>query len=211
MVPHRGIINLLQCMQNAYPLDSTDRVLQKAPYSFAVSVWELFWALTTGAKLVYAEPEGHKDPEYLRDLIIEQGITTLHFVPSMLRMFLQTPDVEKCVSLRRVLCGGEALQMELVRLFFEGLRHTELHNRYGPTEASVDAACFACQPNETYHSVPIGKPTPNTEMYILDPDMNPVPVGVAGELYIGGVQLARGYLNRDDLTQNAFVENPFFE
>ena len=211
MVPHRGIINRLQWMQDAYPLDTDDKVLQKTPYSFDVSVWELFWPLMTGAKLVYAEPEGHKDPGYLRDLIIEQGISTLHFVPSMLNVFLQIPDLELCTSVSRVFCSGEALQTEQERTFFVRLRNAQLHNLYGPTEASVDVSYFACQPDSQYSTVPIGRPVANTQLHILDANLNPLPLGVSGELYIGGVQLARGYLNRDDLTQSTFVENPYFE
>ena len=211
MVPHRGIINLMLLLKDAYGIDSTDRFLQKTPYSFDASVWELFLPLTTGARLIYAKPEGHKDPEYIRDIIVEQGITTLNFGPSMLSIFLQTPDLEQCVDLRRVFCGGEALQMEHVRLFYERLSHTELHNQYGPTEASVLVTRFACQPNETYRSVPIGRATPNNQLYLLDTHLHPVPVGVTGELYIGGAQLARGYLNRKELTQSTFIENPYHE
>ena len=137
MVPHRGIINLLLSLKDAYLVGSNDRFLQKTPYSFDAAVYELFLPLISGARLIYAKPEGHKDPEYIRDIIVEQGITTVLFAPSMLNLFLQTPGLEQCVDLRRVFCGGEALQTEQVRLFFERLSHTELHNQYGPTEASV--------------------------------------------------------------------------
>ncbi len=211
MVPHRGIINRLQWMQKAYPIDASDRILQKTPYSFDVSVWELFWPLMQGAQLVYARPEGHKDPDYLRDLMIERAITTLHFVPSMLGLFLQAAEVEQCRSVRRVFCSGEALQPEHVRRFFERFDHCELHNLYGPTEASVDVSYFACQRDADYRSVPIGKPVDNTQLLILDKNLQPVPVGIVGELYIGGVQLARGYLKREELTRNTFIDNPFQE
>lgn len=209
MVPHRGIINRLLWMQDSYPLDGSDRVLQKTPYSFDVSVWELFWPLLTGASIVYAKPEGHKDPDYLRDLIREQGITTLHFVPSMLGIFLQTDAIEECSSIRRVFCSGEALQLDHERRFFERLSNAELHNLYGPTEASVDVSYYACSANNPYRSVPIGKPVSNTQLHILDKQLQPVPQGIVGELYIGGVQLARGYLNREELTASTFIDNPF--
>ena len=211
MVPHRGIINRLQWMQKTYPLDASDHVLQKTPYSFDVSVWELFWPLMVGAQLIYAKPEGHKDPDYLRDIICEQNISTLHFVPSMLGVFLQSTDIEKCSSIRRVFCSGEALQPEHVRRFFDRIGHSELHNLYGPTEASVDVSYFACQANTDYRSVPIGKPVANTQLHILNDNLQPVPAGIVGELYIGGVQLARGYLKREELSRETFIDNPFYE
>jgi amino acid adenylation domain-containing protein len=209
MVPHKGIINRLLWMQNAYPLDSSDRILQKTPYSFDVSVWELFWPLIIGAELVYAKPEGHKEADYLRDTINKYNISTLHFVPTMLGIFLQTADIENCSSIKRVFCSGEALQLEHEKRFFQRLDKAELHNLYGPTEASVDVSYFACRPDSDYSSVPIGKPVSNTQLYVLDKHLAPVPVGVVGELYIGGIQLARGYLKREELTRDTFIDNPF--
>lgn len=205
---HEGIVNRLLWMQHAYGLDSTDRVLQKTPYSFDVSVWEFFWPLMTGACLVVAKPEGHKDPNYLIDLIVRQRITTMHFVPSMLRIFLETGRVESCSSLRRVICSGEALPADLETRFFERLQ-CELHNLYGPTEASVDVTYWQCQPGSGRSSVPIGRPVWNTQIYILDEQLRPAPIGVPGELHIGGVQLARGYLNRPQLTAEKFIRDPF--
>jgi amino acid adenylation domain-containing protein len=210
MVPHGGIVNRILWMQSQYPIGSGDNVLQKTPYSFDVSVWELFWPLMTGATLVYAKPEGHKDPDYLRNLIIEKNISTLHFVPSMLGIFLQSDAIEQCQTIRRVFCSGEALPVEFEKRFFQRLGFAELHNLYGPTEASVDVSYFACQAGSKYPSVPIGKPVANTQLHVLDPYLQPVPQGVIGELHIGGVQLARGYLNRQDLTSAAFIDNPFF-
>jgi amino acid adenylation domain-containing protein/FkbH-like protein len=205
---HEGIVNRLLWMQHAYGLDGSDRILQKTPYSFDVSVWEFFWPLMTGACLVMARPEGHKDPSYLCDLIQRQKITTLHFVPSMLRIFLEAEGVEACSSLRRVICSGEALPLEVQDRFFERLQ-AELHNLYGPTEAAVDVTYWACIPNYSRSIVPIGRPIWNTQIYILDPRLQPVPVGVPGELHIGGVGLARGYLNRPQLTAEKFIRDPF--
>lgn len=208
MNTHQGIVNRLLWMQEAYRLTSEDRVLQKTPFSFDVSVWEFFWPLLTGARLVLAKPEGHRDSHYLVNLIAEEEITTLHFVPSMLQVFLEEPDLEKCRSLKRVICSGEALPVDLMRRFFASLK-CELHNLYGPTEAAIDVTYWQCQPNEEQLIVPIGRPIANTQIYLLDQDLQPVPVGVKGELHIGGVGLARGYLNRPDLTQQKFIPNPF--
>ncbi|HEX6292477.1 MAG TPA: amino acid adenylation domain-containing protein [Herpetosiphonaceae bacterium] len=205
---HRAIVNRLLWMQDAYELDATDRVLQKTPFSFDVSVWEFFWPLLSGARLVVARPEGHKDPAYLTQVIAAQQITTLHFVPSMLRLFLEQPELEACRSLRRVICSGEALPSEVQDHFFTRL-HAELHNLYGPTEAAVDVTAWACQPDHPLPIVPIGRPIANTQIYLLDPHVQPVPVGVPGELHIGGVQLARGYLHRPDLTAERFIPDPF--
>src|ERR1019366_8835694 len=205
---HKGIVNRLLWMQDAYRLDGSDSVLQKTPYSFDVSVWEFFWPLMTGARLVVARPEGHKDPNYLVNLIIEQKITTMHFVPSMLRIFLETAGVEQCKSLRRVICSGGALPFELQERFFQRLG-AEFHNLYGPTEAAVDVSYWQCTPDTELSSVPIGKPIWNTQLYILDKHLRPVPIGVAGELHIGGVNLARGYLKKPELTAQKFIPDPF--
>src|SRR5580704_10387154 len=205
---HEGIVNRLLWMQGAYGLDGSDRVLQKTPYSFDVSVWEFFWPLMTGACLVVARPEGHKDPDYLVKLIQSAQITTLHFVPSMLRIFLETEGVERCQSLRRVICSGEALSAPLRDRFFRIL-DTELHNLYGPTEAAVDVSYWQCKPDSGLSIVPIGKPIWNTQLYILDQYLQPVPIGVPGELHIGGVNLARGYLKQPELTAQKFIRDPF--
>ncbi|HEU4964901.1 MAG TPA: amino acid adenylation domain-containing protein [Bacilli bacterium] len=211
MNEHRGIVNRLLWMQEAYELTAEDRILQKTPFSFDVSVWEFFWPLLTGARLVVAKPEGHKDAKYLVDLIREQGITTLHFVPSMLQVFLEQPNVETCTSVRQVMCSGEALPLDLQERFFARLRRPHLHNLYGPTEAAIDVTAWTCERGGGRLSVPIGKPIANTQMYILDERLQPVPTGVAGELHIGGVQLARGYHNRPELTAEKFIAHPFGE
>jgi amino acid adenylation domain-containing protein len=205
---HRGICNRLFWMQDAYPLQSDDRVLQKTPFGFDVSVWEFFWPLQVGAALVMARPGGHRDAGYLRRAILENGITTLHFVPSMLQVFLEEPALEDCTSLRRVICSGEALPFDLTRRFFARLP-AELHNLYGPTEAAVDVTAWACERGAEGPVVPIGRPIANTRIYLLDERLEPVPVGVPGELYIGGVQVARGYLNRPELSAERFVRDPF--
>jgi amino acid adenylation domain-containing protein/FkbH-like protein len=205
---HEGIVNRLLWMQHAYRLDASDRVMQKTPYSFDVSVWEFFWPLMTGACLAVARPEGHKDPNYLVDFIVQHKITTMHFVPSMLRIFLEADGVERCTSLRRVICSGEALPLEVQQRFFQRLG-AELHNLYGPTEASVDVTYWECHPDSAHSNVPIGRPIWNTQIYILDKRLQPMPIGVPGELHIGGVGLARGYLNRPELTAEKFIPDPF--
>ncbi|EFH85738.1 non-ribosomal peptide synthetase [Ktedonobacter racemifer] len=205
---HRGICNRLLWMQDAYQLTEQDCVLQKTPFSFDVSVWEFFWPMMAGARLVVARPEGHKDSAYLVSLIQEQQITTLHFVPSMLQVFVMEPGLEQCTSLRQVMCSGEALPYELQESFFA--RHgAALHNLYGPTEAAIDATYWECQRNNQRHIVPIGYPIANTQIYILNRYGQPVPVGVPGELHIGGIGVARGYLNRAELTNERFIANPF--
>ncbi|KOP23591.1 amino acid adenylation protein [Hapalosiphon sp. MRB220] len=208
MNTHRGICNRLLWMQDVYQLTAEDKILQKTPFSFDVSVWEFFWPLITGARLIIAQPGGHRDSSYLVNTIIQEEITTLHFVPSMLQVFLQAKGVENCQSLKRVITSGEALPVSLQEQFFARLG-CELHNLYGPTEAAIDVTFWQCQLQSQYPTVPIGRPIANTQIYILDQDLQPVPVGVVGELYIGGVGVARGYWRRPELTTERFVSNPF--
>ncbi|ORV58912.1 non-ribosomal peptide synthetase [Mycobacterium europaeum] len=205
---HAGIRNRLLWMQDAYRLTGDDRVLHKTPVSFDPSVWEIFWPLIVGARVVMAKPEGHKDAAYLVATIVERGVTTMHFVPSMLRRFLAEPGVAACTSLRRVFCSGEALPYDLRDHFLTALR-AELYNLYGPTEAAIDVTGFHCCRGESGTVVPIGRPIANIRAHILDAHLQPVPVGVPGELFIGGVGLGRGYLNRPDLTAAIFVADPF--
>jgi amino acid adenylation domain-containing protein len=209
MNEHRGVVNRLQWMQNTYALDTNDAVLQKTPFSFDVSVWEFFWPLLNGAKLVMARPEGHKDTDYLTAVIRQHQITTLHFVPSMLQVFLEHAEVGQCLSLVRVICSGEALPGSLARRFQQRLPGVGLHNLYGPTEAAVDVTAWACTGEKLADNIPIGRPIANTQIYILDAHGQPAPAGVAGELHIGGVQVARGYLNRPELTAERFIPDPF--
>jgi amino acid adenylation domain-containing protein len=205
---HSGLLNRLHWMQEAYHLTDADRVLQKTPFTFDVSVWEFLWPLINGACLVVARPGGHRDGAYLTRLIQSQQITTLHFVPSMLEAFLREPEVERCSSLRRVICSGEALSYELQQSFFER-SSAALHNLYGPTEASIDVTAWECRRDDDRNVVPIGRPIANTQIYILDRHLNPVPIGVTGEVHIGGIGLARGYFNRPELTAEKFVADPF--
>jgi amino acid adenylation domain-containing protein/non-ribosomal peptide synthase protein (TIGR01720 family) len=208
MNTHNAIHNRLQWMQETYHLTSVDAVLQKTPFSFDVSVWEIFWPLLSGARLVMALPERHGDSAYLAQLIAMHNITTLHFVPSMLREFLAEERLASQNALRQVFCSGEALSFELQQRFFACL-HAALHNLYGPTEAAIDVTYWPCQRQSATPAVPIGHPIANTQIYVLDEYLQPVPIGVAGELHIGGLGLARGYFQRPDLTAEKFIPDPF--
>ncbi|MBK9999189.1 MAG: AMP-binding protein [Nitrospira sp.] len=172
-------------MQEAYRLTPADRVLQKTPISFDVSVWEFFWPLLVGAELVMAEPDAHKDPARLIQHIVEQGITTLHFVPPMLQAFLDQPGVETCRSLRQILCSGEALPATLPPRVQQVLPGVALHNLYGPTEAAIDVTAWTC-PTPPAPTVPIGRPIANLQIYVLDPQGEPVPIGVPGDATSAG-------------------------
>jgi amino acid adenylation domain-containing protein len=204
---HAGIVNRLRWMQHEYRLGGTDRVLQKTPIGFDVSVWELIWPLVTGATLVFARPGGHRDPEYLHDVIDRLGVTTCHFVPSMLRVFVETPS-GRHPSLRRVICSGEELPARLAARVLDRWPATELHNLYGPAEAAIDVTAYrVCAPVPP--RVPIGRPITGAELFVLDGRGQPRPIGVPGELFIAGVQLARCYAGRPDLTAERFVPHPF--
>ncbi|RVX39043.1 amino acid adenylation domain-containing protein [Nonomuraea polychroma] len=203
-VSHRAIVNRLRWMQEAFGLTADERVLHKTPLSFDVSVWELFWPLMVGAGMVVAEPGAHRDGARLAALAATHNVTTMHFVPSMLELFLDEPDLP---ALRRVICSGEALGAELAARCHDRLPHTELHNLYGPTEAAVDVTWHPCEPGERL--VPIGRPVANTRLEVLGADGHRVPVGTPGELCLGGVQLARGYVNRPELTAERFVPDPY--
>ena len=205
---HSALHNRLAWMQEAYPLNPSDTVLQKTPFSFDVSVWEFFWPLMVGARLAVANPGDHRDAARLTALIRQHNVTTLHFVPSMLRAFMADDGVTACTSLKQMICSGEALQLEMQEAVFEKLPGAKLHNLYGPTEAAIDVTHWTCR-KESSHSIPIGQPIAATQTYILDTSLNPVPPGVAGELYLGGAGLARGYLNRSGLTAERFVADPF--
>ncbi|MEZ6259181.1 enterobactin non-ribosomal peptide synthetase EntF [Klebsiella pneumoniae] len=215
MVGQTAIVNRLLWMQDRYPLSADDVVAQKTPCSFDVSVWEFWWPFIAGAQLVMAEPEAHRDPQAMQQFFARYGVTTTHFVPSMLAAFVASLDADSvaaCRTLRRVFCSGEALPTELCREW-ERLTGAPLHNLYGPTEAAVDVSWYpACGPElaaVTGSSVPIGWPVWNTGLRILDAAMRPVPPGVAGDLYLAGIQLAQGYLGRPDLTASRFIADPF--
>ena len=205
---HEALANRILWMQEAYPLGAEDVVLQKTPFSFDVSVWEFFWPLINGACLAVAAPGDQRDPQKLVELIQRHRVTTLHFVPSMLQAFLLHPEVEQCVSLARVICSGEALPAELQVRSFQRLPQAGLYNLYGPTEAAIDVSHWACV-EEGRHAVPIGRPIANLRLHILDTQLNPVPQGVPGELYIAGIGLARGYHRRPELTAERFLPDPF--
>ncbi|SEP81364.1 non-ribosomal peptide synthase domain TIGR01720/amino acid adenylation domain-containing protein [Pseudomonas sp. NFACC02] len=205
---HAALFNRLAWMQEAYSLDASDAVLQKTPFSFDVSVWEFFWPLMVGARLVMAQPGDHRDPALLTALIEEHQITTLHFVPSMLAAFMAQDDLSGCASLKRIVCSGEALPADLARDTLQRLPNAGLFNLYGPTEAAIDVTHWTCR-NEPGAGVPIGRPIANLQIHILDSRLNPQPIGVPGELYIGGAGLARGYHQRPGLTAERFVASPF--
>ena len=217
MIEHHSLINRLNWMQKKYPLDDKSKILQKTTYTFDVSVWELIWALLEGASQCFLIPEGEKDPEEIIKAIHRYGITTIHFVPSMLNMFLdyieETNSMHRVSTLKQVFASGEALTLQQVQKFNRLLNKTNgtaLSNLYGPTEASIDVTYFDCSPEiRQLKTVPIGKPIDNTKIYILDKNMTLLPIGIAGELYIGGVGVARGYINNEELTKEKFVNNPF--
>ncbi|WP_057381409.1 non-ribosomal peptide synthase/polyketide synthase [Pseudomonas aeruginosa] len=205
---HSALSNRLCWMQQAYGLGVGDTVLQKTPFSFDVSVWEFFWPLMSGARLVVAAPGDHRDPAKLLELINREGVDTLHFVPSMLQASLQDEDVVSCTSLKRIVCSGEALPADAQQQVFAKLPQAGLYNLYGPTEAAIDVTHWTCV-EEGKDAVPIGRPIANLACYILDGNLEPVPVGVFGELYLAGRGLARGYHQRPGLTAERFVASPF--
>jgi len=208
MVPHRGVVNWLVWMRNTFQVTPSDVVLKKAPLTFDVSAWELFLPLISGARLVLADSDRQADPAYLAELMATTRVTVAQFVPSLLRSFLELKDLPDLSPLRHVMCGGEALSPRLQEMFFERLT-AEVCNSYGPTEASIGVTRWPCRRGDQRSSVPIGYAIDNTELYILDEDLNPVGPGIAGELFIGGICLGRGYLNRPDLTAERFIPNPF--
>lgn len=217
-VAHHGLANRIACMQRTQQLTAEDRVLYKTPYTFDVSVCEVLWPLTVGARLVVAPPGGHRDPACLVDVIERESVTSAHFVPPMLEVLLDRPDLHRCASLRRVLCSGQMLTRVVRDRCLERLPRARVVNMYGPTEASIEVTEWDCgtghdRPRGSGGTagagVPIGRPLAGVEAYVLDPRLNPCPVGVPGELYLGGVALARGYLGRPDLTAERFVPHPY--
>jgi amino acid adenylation domain-containing protein len=209
LISHRSICNRLLWTNHTFPLSANDRLLLKTPYTFDASIWELFAPLLAGAVVVIARPDGHQDPSYLARAIAEHGVTILQLVPSMLRVFLEQEGVsESCRTLKRMFCGGEALAADLRDRFYS-LLDGDLINLYGPTESAIDAACNPCRRDDREPVVTLGRPLTNIQIYILNSYLQPAPIGVSGELHIGGVGLARGYLNRPDLTAAGFIPNPF--
>ena len=208
MIDHEGIYNRLSWMRDYLNVTREDSILQKTNFSFDVSVWELLLPLICGAKLVFAKPDGHTDPNYLRALINERKISLIHFVPSMLSAFLKETKNDEVNGLRAVICSGETLPSVTVKQFQDKLSAVQLYNLYGPTEASIDVTAIDIT-NYKKANVPIGRPVANTQIYIVDSKNNIQPIGVKGELLIGGVQVARGYVNNLELTSEKFIENPF--
>ncbi|MBI6976377.1 non-ribosomal peptide synthetase [Pseudomonas lactis] len=204
---HGALAERLQWMQATYQLNETDVLMQKAPISFDVSVWECFWPLITGCRLVLAGPGEHRDPHRIAQLVQEHGVTTLHFVPPLLQLFIDEPLVAECTSLRRLFSGGEALPAELRNRVLARLPAVQLHNRYGPTETAINVTHWQCAASDGERS-PIGRPLGNVICRVLDEQLNPLPAGVPGELCIGGIGLARGYLGRAGLTAERFVADP---
>ncbi|HEX2956559.1 MAG TPA: amino acid adenylation domain-containing protein, partial [Chitinispirillaceae bacterium] len=217
MIRHNSVLNRILWMQSRFPLTENDVILQKTPISFDVSIWELFWWSWTGASLVLLEPSGEGNPAIIVDAISKSKVTVIHFVPSMLRLFLEylngrPESISKISSLRYVFVSGEALTTDLVELFNTTIYNEigcELHNLYGPTEATVDVTWYPCTRCESLTSIPIGKPVANTQIYILDQFKNPLPAGVKGEIHLGGIQVAAGYINQPTLTSEKFVDDPF--
>ncbi len=210
MISHRALSNHMLWMQTQFPLTEADRVLQKTPFSFDASVWEFYAPLIAGARLVLARPGDHGDSAYLVRTISEERITILQVVPTLLRMLLDEAGLDGLDCLKRVFCGGEPIPVELAERFF-GLLGADLHNLYGPSEATIDATFWTCRPGDTGRSVPIGRPVSNMRAYLLDGYLQPVPVGITGELYLAGAGLGRGYLDRAELTAESFVPDPFGE
>jgi amino acid adenylation domain-containing protein len=209
MIPHRAITNQVLARRWIAPLSPADTVLQRTPVGFDPAIWEYFGPLAAGARLVITPPAEVKDTAALRHLISEQGVTVLQIVPSLLDMLLDEPQISNCRDLRCVFCGGEVLTPRLRDRFFEQFPDAELYNMYGPSEAAIDATSWRCQEEDNSPVVPIGRPIPNAQIYILDTAQQPVPVGVSGELCIAGMGLARGYLSRPELTAERFISNPF--
>jgi len=210
MLPHTGVVNCIGWMQETYRLTAEDRFLCKTSLNFDASVWEIFWPLTVGASLMVARHEGQRDGAYLAKSILRHGVTVTYFVPSMLALFIEEPLLAEAISVRKVICGGESLVAETVRHFYRRLPWAELHHSYGPTETSIAAAEFVCSREEDGRQViPLGGPLGNNQLYILDKQMEAVPFGVTGELYIGGTSLARGYHGLPSLTAEKFIPNPF--
>ncbi|MBW5440514.1 amino acid adenylation domain-containing protein [Bradyrhizobium canariense] len=208
MIPHRAVRNVMSWMQSTFPLDKHDCVLQQISFSFDPAVLEILAPLFVGARLVLAQPGGNRDPAYLLQTIVQYQISVMHLVPSTLRMLLQIPEVKACRSLRHVFCGGEVLTGDLARDFFR-LVNAELHFFYGPTEATITSVFYSVPRQHDNGIIPIGRPVANTQAHVLDGHQQHVPIGVPGELYLGGVQVGRGYHNQPELTQERFIVDPF--
>ncbi|MBU3085020.1 AMP-binding protein [Acinetobacter seifertii] len=205
MLAHQGIVNRLIWMQEYFSITQEDTILQKTPFGFDVSVWELFWGTLFGAKTFFAKKGGHKDPNYLKEIINDKNITIIHFVPSMLNIFLEANNIDSSLSLKHIICSGEALGGDIYNRGKLLLPHVDITNLYGPTEASIDVTCWRGHNNKVYQKIPIGKPINNTQCYILNKNRKFLPIGFSGELYLGGIQIAQGYYGKPQLTADKFV------
>jgi len=209
MLAHREVVNCVLWMQQTYELNAADRMLCKTTLNFDPSVWEVFWPLMVGSRIVLTTPGAQLDSAALLQTIIDEQATVAYFVPSMLALFLSEPEVANAISLRKVICGGESLGIELVKRFYELLPQATLHHSYGPTETAIASSETICDPHSRHSVMPIGRPLANTQLYVLDAQMQPAPIGILGELFIGGGGLGRGYLNRPDLTAEKFIPDHF--
>jgi arthrofactin-type cyclic lipopeptide synthetase B len=211
MVEHRSVVNLVHWSSQLCPATANAALLQKTPISFDASVWELFWPLCAGLPLVLAEPDGHRDPAYLRRVICEQQVSVVQFVPALLQQFLDLQDSNQCSSLTDIVCGGGELTIALAERLRQRLPWVRLHNVYGPTETTVDSSVWTLEPHEPVPDsvLPIGRPISNTRMYVLDEYDQPVPQGVIGHLHIGGAGVTRGYLNLPQFQAERFIDSPF--
>jgi len=209
MIEHYGIVNRMMFLQETYPLSTADRVLHKTPLAFDLSVFEFFWPVTSGAALVVTKPDAVQDSAYMVELIQKEQVTTMFYVPSMLQLLIEEPEFENCTQLKRVICSGEPLPFDMKQRFYARLPETDLINQYGPTEMTVEVTSYLLERGNTISYIPIGEPMKNTKMYVLDEWKQPVPVGVPGEMYLGGLGVARGYLKRPELTASVFLTDPF--
>ncbi len=208
MVEHGGLINAINWIIETLELSSSDRCILKTPITFDAAGRELFPTLLAGGTLIIADPGGHRDSQYLADTIRSERVSIIHCVPSLLRLMVEEPAFNESLALRAVMCGGEALAPQIVTQFQSRCK-AKLYNVYGPTEAIIDSTYWLCEERNAHSTIPIGRPIPNARVYILDDLLRPLPIGVAGSLYIGGAGLARGYVRRPDLTAEKFIPDPF--
>lgn len=203
----RGIVNRLTWMQETYPIGPGDTMIHKVPYTFDVSIWEIFWPFLSGAELFIPDPIKHIEDEYLMKVIDEHKVTYVHFVPSLLKNFLRNTKNLNMPELKGIICSGEALEVSLVKEFYERLPGKDLHNLYGPTEASIDVTAWTCSSEDLKRrQIPIGYPIANTRIYILNEDLQLCPYNVQGEIAIAGVNLAQGYVNNEEETAKRFIK-----
>ncbi|MGH9420216.1 MAG: amino acid adenylation domain-containing protein, partial [Thermoanaerobaculia bacterium] len=206
---HRGIVNNLRAMQDMYPITSEDCLLQQTSLGFDAAAWAIFWPFSVGARFHLAQPGGQRDAAYLLETIAAKRISMVGFAPSMLKVMAGMQDFTGSEHIKRVLSYGEVLSPGLQDALFARMPHLELINLYGPAETAIIVTAWTCERHSVQHAVPLGSPVSNTEVYLLDAGFEPVPIGVEGEIVIGGVCVANGYHNRPELTAERFVPHPF--